>query len=108
MSNDYSASLRVVRGIDGLGTVQQSVLRALLHHGCWPGGWLWDTRSRTIKVLDSLVKRGLVCREDRPMSDYRGREFPKGHPYHGQTSPVYFPNDDLKQRLRLVQQDWSN
>lgn len=45
-----------------LGDNQRSVLQALKRHstyfhGC---GWVWNSRSGTEKILDSLVKRGLV------------------------------------------------
>ncbi len=47
-----------------LGCNQKGVMDALRDHGPWqkiyPCGWIWDTRSGTIKILDSLVKRGLV------------------------------------------------
>lgn len=50
-----------------LGSIQRGVLQALVQHrvyslGC---GWVWDTHLQTVKVLDTLVKRGLVEREDR-------------------------------------------
>lgn len=45
-----------------LGKVQQAVLRNLREHGRWSAGcgWLWDTYGGTKRVLDGLVKRGLV------------------------------------------------
>jgi hypothetical protein len=44
-----------------LGKVQCSVLRALVTNGDYPdSGWLWDTRSNTARILDSLVTRGLA------------------------------------------------
>ncbi len=44
-----------------LGLSQQEVLRALLTHGYWAhGGWIWGTLGETKRILDSLVKRGLV------------------------------------------------
>lgn len=49
----------------GLGTSQRAVLRALVRHGSWPGGWIWENDSRTVRVLDSLVRRGLA--EHRPV-----------------------------------------
>jgi len=48
-----------------LGSTQKSVLRSLTQHsGFWHRGcgWLWDTYSGTERVLDSLVRRGLVDR----------------------------------------------
>lgn len=51
-----------------LGEVQEGVLRALREHrvfyaGC---GWTWENYSTTVRVLDSLVKRGLATRIERP------------------------------------------
>ena len=47
-----------------IGHVQKAVLQALKTHGKWfsgfGSGWLWDTPSGTRKILDSLVKKGLV------------------------------------------------
>lgn len=43
-----------------LGNVQKDVLASVKEHGGYPGGWMWDTPSHTVRVLDSLVKRGLV------------------------------------------------
>ena len=45
-----------------LGKTQVSVLRSLREHGGWWAGcgWIWSNRSETIKLLDSLVKRGLA------------------------------------------------
>jgi hypothetical protein len=43
-----------------LGVNQIEVLKALKKHGDWPGGWVWDNPSLTRKILNSLVRRGLV------------------------------------------------
>lgn len=43
-----------------LGKNQVGVLGSLLKNGGFPGGWVWDTPGNTIKILDTLVKRGLV------------------------------------------------
>lgn len=44
-----------------MGRNQRDVLRALARHGgSWPGGWYWTNASTTVKILNSLVKRGLV------------------------------------------------
>lgn len=43
-----------------LGSTQWGCLVALLDHYVYPGVWVWDTHSHMVKVLDSLVKRGLV------------------------------------------------
>jgi len=46
-----------------LGHVQQSVLECLKAHGAWYPccGWIWDNYSGTKRILDSLVRKGLVC-----------------------------------------------
>lgn len=56
-----------------LGTTQLGVLQALQdprHGGVWYAGcgWIWSTVSETKRLLDSLVNRGLVTREERPYS----------------------------------------
>lgn len=45
-----------------LGKEQRSVLQCLIEHKCWShsSGWTWSTRSRTEKIIHSLVKYGLV------------------------------------------------
>ena len=45
-----------------LGEIQEKVLRLLNFHKHWyPGcGWLWGTYSKTKRILDSLVKKGLA------------------------------------------------
>lgn len=45
-----------------IGKVQAEVLRCLKDHGQWfrGCGWVWNTHSGTERILDSLVKRGLV------------------------------------------------
>lgn len=48
-----------------LGPVQKDVLRCLRENGPFPGsGWFWDTTSGTIRICESLVKRGFVTRTD--------------------------------------------
>jgi len=42
-----------------LGRTQRGVLNALAREP-WPGGWLWQNTSTTVRVLNSLVKRGLA------------------------------------------------
>lgn len=45
-----------------LGANQRGVLDSLRDHGQYPGGgWVWGNHSTTVKILDSLVKRGLVA-----------------------------------------------
>ncbi len=43
-----------------LGSNQISVLRSLRDYSPYPGGWFWDNHSGTVRILESLVKRGLV------------------------------------------------
>ncbi len=52
-----------------LGEIQRSVLDSLQRHGSWHPrcGWVWDNYSGTIRILESLVKRGLVVKvNDQP------------------------------------------
>ena len=51
-----------------LGKNQLRVLNALKRHhsfhaGC---GWVWGNYSATVRILESLVKRGLVAKEASP------------------------------------------
>ena len=50
-----------------LGRLQVALIKCLLEHGSWRDSdrewWYWDTRTGTRRVLDSLVKRGIVRRE---------------------------------------------
>lgn len=52
-----------------LGENQAYALKCLTEHnaGTWyPGaGWIWANLSTTVRLLDSLVKRGLVTRVDK-------------------------------------------
>jgi len=47
-----------------LGENQIGVLEALKSHGAWKGngggGWIWENLSVTKRIMESLVKRGLV------------------------------------------------
>lgn len=43
-----------------LGENQQGCLRALEESGDYPGRWMWDNNSSTVRILDSLVRRGLA------------------------------------------------
>jgi DNA-binding IclR family transcriptional regulator len=47
-----------------LGETQADVLDSLKRHGQWYErcGWVWDTPSGTRRVLESLVRRGLVTK----------------------------------------------
>jgi hypothetical protein len=50
-----------------LGKNQLGCLRALGRHGYWASGWgsgwTWHSDSETRRILDSLVRRGLVRHE---------------------------------------------
>lgn len=43
-----------------IGANQRGVLDSLRDHGEYPGRWVWGNHSTTIKILDSLTRRGLV------------------------------------------------
>ncbi len=50
-----------------LGATQADVLRTLIDHRYWHAGgcgWVWTTERNTQRILDSLVKRGLVRVDD--------------------------------------------
>lgn len=51
-----------------IGKNQRGVLESLVRHGSWYRGcgWIWGTYSGTIRILDSLVKRGLVDTKQEP------------------------------------------
>lgn len=51
-----------------LGRNQTAVLRALRQHGSYPGAWVWDNHSGTVRILESLVKRGLVTKTENPIT----------------------------------------
>ena len=50
-----------------LGETQRRVLKSISYHGGWDAagrcGWLWDTNSGTLRIVESLVRRGLVTLE---------------------------------------------
>ena len=54
-----------------LGTTQESVLKALREHGgTWShrgiaSGWVWGSAGQTARILDTLVKRGLVTKDEK-------------------------------------------
>lgn len=59
-----------------LGTNQEMALRSLRDHGPYPGSWYLDNDSSTVRVLESLVRRGLVIKcelpgRGRPITYYR-------------------------------------
>jgi hypothetical protein len=45
-----------------LGDTQRRVLDSLIDHGSWSTsdmcGWTWDTRSNTLRVMESLTRKG--------------------------------------------------
>lgn len=47
-----------------LGENQKGIIESLKQHGSYHThgfcGWVWDTPANTVKILESLVKRGLV------------------------------------------------
>lgn len=45
-----------------MGPSQIQALQCLVSHGAYPGGWIWDNHSTTVRLLESLVKRGFVER----------------------------------------------
>jgi hypothetical protein len=45
-----------------LGETQVAVLRSLREHGKYPGGWVWNTPSGTVQVLEALWARCLVTK----------------------------------------------
>jgi hypothetical protein len=51
-----------------LGKKQESILRSLREHTYWSAncGWIHGTHSRTVKLLESLIPRGLVVRAEEP------------------------------------------
>lgn len=76
-----------------LGSNQQDVLRALARHNngqWWPGAaWVWKNVSTTVRILESLVRRGLVTRvSGDPVSgmDLHYRITDKGEENHAQRS----------------------
>jgi hypothetical protein len=53
--------------IGTLGENQRLAYKALLEHGSWYPGcdWILSNRSATIRLLDSLVRRGYASKETR-------------------------------------------
>lgn len=58
------------RSKKALGKTQADVLRSLCEHGGYPGGWTWSTRSKTVALLDSLVKRGFAIKTKSPANRF--------------------------------------
>lgn len=48
-----------------LGKNQEACLRALRDTGSFPGGWVWDNTSTTVRILESLVRLGLARKAPR-------------------------------------------
>ncbi len=46
-----------------LGSSQQMALRALLEFTHYPGGWIMTNHSTTVRVLESLARKGLAERQ---------------------------------------------
>lgn len=53
-----------------LGKTQKGVLKALISHGSYHAGcgWCWSTHKGTVKVLETLVKKGLVSADEREVT----------------------------------------
>lgn len=70
--------------LDRLGSDQWSILRSMCEQGGWSkgSGWVWSNPSGTTKLSESLVKRGLLFREDRPDK-------------YNRPNPRYTPNPDI-------------
>jgi hypothetical protein len=51
-------------GTNNLGETQAAMLKAVVeHHGWQEGcGWLWSTPSGTVRLLEPLVRRGVVTK----------------------------------------------
>lgn len=57
-----------------LGVNQRDMLETLREHGgCWQEGcgWVWDDTYGTRRILESLLKHGLVTREEAPTNILR-------------------------------------
>lgn len=69
-----------------LGSLQVEMLRCLRQHGYFYAGcgWIWQNYSITTRVLDSLVKRGLVIRTEQPTTN----PGPRGTYTHVEYRPV--------------------
>lgn len=66
-----------------LGREQLGVLKSLRDHGRWSRGcgWIWSTHGKTERILDSLVKRGLVIKST--------EEVPRSRLFAAYTRTVY-------------------
>lgn len=50
--------------VNKLGSNQKSILDSLANRPYPGGGWVWSNHSETIRLCESLVKRGLVTRRE--------------------------------------------
>lgn len=80
--------------LNRLGDDQWSILDTMCEKGGWSrgSGWTWSNRSSTIKLADSLVKRGLLFREDSLNS-------------HNRPEPRFTPNPDIAEIWRAVRRE---
>ena len=60
-----------------IGKTQAAMLSALDRHGHWSrtAGWSWKNNSTTERLLESLVKRGLVEKFGLPLTRMNGSTF---------------------------------
>ena len=69
----YSPDIGVATRIP-LGDTQRAVLRAMVRkNGEWSAGgdWIWKSPANTLKIMNSLAKRGLVtCEATEPYPRY--------------------------------------
>ena len=59
-----------------LGKTQLDILKVLSEDRTgryYPGcGWIWGNHSETVRILESLVKRGMIIKESRPVKNQHG------------------------------------
>jgi hypothetical protein len=67
---------RVTPVFPPLGEIQLSILKSLEDRGPWHEwcGWTWTNYSGTVRILNSLVKRGLVVKELSPKGHEQWRK----------------------------------
>jgi predicted nucleic acid-binding Zn-ribbon protein len=78
-----------------LGKIQQSVYESLKRHGSWSlgCGWIWDTPSNTMRIMDSLVRAGYA------ITATNKRPHPGGDRYPGERT-VYRPTTPSAKKAR--------
>lgn len=61
----------------GIGDTQIHMLKSLYEHRGWHGGcgWIWNTVSGTIRILEALTKRGLVTKTQRNPNNNRSAAY---------------------------------